>query len=55
MGEETKDLRQKIAQSQRLLHQMTDPVTVEGLKTHLEDLERKLLLELSARLPERSP
>jgi hypothetical protein len=31
----------------RLLHQTTDPSTAESLKSYIEELERRLLIEMS--------
>jgi hypothetical protein len=38
--------REKIAQARRLLHQTTDPSTAESLTTYIEELERRLLVEM---------
>lgn len=40
-------IREKMAQSCRLLQQTTDPSTIESLSTYIEELERRLLLEMS--------
>jgi hypothetical protein len=40
-------IREKVAQSRRLLQQTTDPSTVASLRTYIEELERRLLLEMS--------
>jgi hypothetical protein len=46
MSVETKEtIRDKVAQSRRLLQQTTDHSTVESLRTYIEELERRLLLE----------
>ena len=47
MGVETREtIREKVAQSRRLLQQTTDYPTVESLRTYIEELERRLLLEM---------
>jgi hypothetical protein len=38
--------REKIAQTRRLLNQTTDPSTAESLRTYIEELERRLLIEM---------
>jgi hypothetical protein len=40
-------IREKVAQSRRLLQQSTDPSIVESLRIYIEELERRLLLEMS--------
>lgn len=48
MSVEAKEtIREKVVQSRRLLQQSTDPSTVESLRTYIEELERRLLLEMS--------
>jgi hypothetical protein len=48
MRVETKEtIREKVAQSRRLLQQTTDPSTVESLRIYIEELERRLLFEMS--------
>jgi hypothetical protein len=48
MSAETKaTIRDKVAQSRRLLQQTTDPSTIESLRSYIEELERRLLLEMS--------
>jgi hypothetical protein len=37
---------EKIAQTRRLLHQTTDRSTAESLRTYIEELERRLLIEM---------
>jgi hypothetical protein len=44
--ETRKSLREKIAQSRRLLQQSFDPKTVENPKAFIEDLEGRLLIEM---------
>jgi hypothetical protein len=52
MSVDTKEtIREKVAQSRRLLQQSTDPSTVESLRTYIEELERRLLLEMSEGSP----
>jgi hypothetical protein len=47
MSVETKEaIREKIAQTRRLLHQTTDRSTAESLRTYIEELERRLLIEM---------
>jgi hypothetical protein len=41
-------IREKLAQSRRLLQQSTDSATVERLRTYIDELERQLLLEMAA-------
>jgi hypothetical protein len=49
MSVEAKEtIREKLAQSRRLLQQSTDSATVERLRTYTEELERQLLLEMAA-------
>jgi hypothetical protein len=40
-------IRGKLAQSRRLLQQTTDSSTMESLRIYIEELERRLLLEMS--------
>jgi hypothetical protein len=48
MSAEAKEtIRAKVAQSRRLLHQTTDPSTIESLRLYIEELERRLRLEMS--------
>ena len=48
MSIETKEtIREKVAQSRRLLQQTTDSPPAESLKRYIEELERRLLLEMS--------
>jgi hypothetical protein len=51
-GTARETIREKIAQARRLQVQVSDPLTTEKLKTHLEDLEAQLLVEMSAGPPE---
>ncbi len=47
MSVEAKEaIREKIAQARRLLHQTTDPSTTESLRTYIEELEHRLLIEM---------
>jgi hypothetical protein len=49
MSVEAKEtIREKLAQSRRLLQQSTDYATVERLRTYIDELERQLLLEMAA-------
>lgn len=49
MSIETKEtIRVKIAQSRRLLQQTTDSSTMESLRSYVEELERRLLLEMGS-------
>ena len=41
-------LREKIAQSRRLQEQTTDRTAAESLKTYVEELEARLLVEMGA-------
>jgi hypothetical protein len=42
MSAEAKEtIRAKVAQSRRLLHQTTDPSTIESLRLYIEELERR--------------
>lgn len=44
MSVETKEtIREKVAQSRRLLQQTTDSPTAESLRIYIEELERRLL------------
>jgi hypothetical protein len=53
MSVEAKEtIRDKVAQSRRLLQQTTDPSTAESLRAYIEELERRLLLEMGAGPPE---
>ena len=45
--ETTETIREKLAQSRRLLQQTTDSSTMETLKIYIEELEGRLLLEMS--------
>ncbi len=45
--ETTERIREKVAQSRRLLKQTTDFPTVEKLRTHIDELERRLLIEMA--------
>jgi hypothetical protein len=48
MNVKTKEMiREKVAQSRRLLQQTTDSSTAESLRGYIEELERRLLLEMS--------
>jgi hypothetical protein len=48
MSVETNEtIRGKLAQSRRLLQQTTDPSTMDSLRTYIEELEGRLLLEMS--------
>jgi hypothetical protein len=48
MSVETKEtIRDKVAQTRRLLQQTTDPSTIESLRIYIEELEGRLLLEMS--------
>ena len=48
MSVETNEtIREKLAQSRRLLQQTTDPSTMDRLRIYIEELERRLLLEMS--------
>ena len=48
MSIETKEtIREKVARSRRLLQQTTDAPTAESLRVYIEELERRLLLEMS--------
>jgi hypothetical protein len=40
-------IREKLAQSRRLLPQVTDTSTTESLRAYIEELEGKLLLTMS--------
>jgi hypothetical protein len=40
-------IRDKVAQSRRLLQQTTDPATIESLRSYIEELEGRLVLEMS--------
>jgi hypothetical protein len=40
-------IREMVAQSRRLLQQTTDPSTADSLRVYIEELERRLLLEMS--------
>jgi len=52
MGVETKDdIQSKLAQARRLLQQGPDAVTAEGLKTYIEELERRLVEMMGAAPP----
>ena len=47
MSVEAKEaIREKIAQSRQLLQQTTDPSTAESLRTYIEELELRLLIEM---------
>ena len=53
MSVETNEtIREKLAQTRRLLQQTTDPSTMESLRIYIEELERRLLLEMGSRSPE---
>jgi hypothetical protein len=45
--ETTEAIREKLAQSRRLLPQVTDTSTTESLRAYIEELEGKLLLTMS--------
>ena len=48
MSVETNEtIRDKLAQSRRLLQQTTDPSTMDSLRSYIEELEGRLLLEMS--------
>jgi hypothetical protein len=48
MSVETNEtIREKLAQSRRLLQQTTDPSTMDSLRIYIEELEGRLLLEMS--------
>jgi hypothetical protein len=40
-------IRDKLAQSRRLLQQTTDPSTTDSLRIYIEELEGRLMLEMS--------
>jgi hypothetical protein len=40
-------IRNKLAQSRRLLQQTTDPSTMDSLRIYIEELEGRLMLEMS--------
>jgi hypothetical protein len=47
MRVETKEtIREKVAQSRRLLQQTTDISTIERFRSYIEELERRLLLDM---------
>ena len=53
MSVETNEtIREKLAQTRRLLQQTTDPSTMESLRIYIEELERRLLLEMGSGPPE---
>jgi ethanolamine ammonia-lyase small subunit len=54
-GTARETIREKIAQARRLQLQVSDPLTTEKLKMHLEDLEAQLLVEMSAGPTETGP
>jgi hypothetical protein len=45
--ETNQTIREKLAQSRRLLQQTTDPSTMDSLRNYIEELEGRLLLEMS--------
>jgi hypothetical protein len=48
MSVETKEtIREKLAQSRRLLQQTTDPSIIDRLRIYIDELEGQLLLEMS--------
>lgn len=48
MSVETREtIRDKVAQSRRLLQQTTDASTIESLRNYIEELEGRLLREMS--------
>ena len=44
--EATRQLRARIAQARRLLLAATDPLTIDGIKDHIAQLEHQLLREM---------
>ena len=55
MSVETNEtIREKLAQSRRLLQQTTDPSTMDSLRLYIEELERRLLLEMSEGPPDQA-
>jgi hypothetical protein len=55
MSVDTKEMiREKVAQSRRLLQQTTDPSTIGSIRTYIEELERRLLLEMSEGPPDQA-
>jgi hypothetical protein len=49
--ETSETIREKLAQTRRLLQQTTDPSTMESLRIFVEDLERRLLLKMGSGSP----
>lgn len=48
MSVEAKEtIREKVAQSRRLLQRTTDSPTIDSLRIYIEELEGRLLLEMS--------
>jgi hypothetical protein len=46
-AETSQTIREKLAQSRRLLQQTTDSSTTDSLRIYIEELEGRLLLEMS--------
>jgi hypothetical protein len=40
-------IREKVAHARRLLQQSTDPATADSLRVRIEELEGRILLEMS--------
>jgi hypothetical protein len=52
--ETTETIREKLAQSRRLLQQTTDPSTMDNLRIYIVELEGRLLLEMSEGPPDQA-
>jgi hypothetical protein len=52
-NDRTDDIRKKLAQSRRILQQVTDPDSVESVRKYIEGLEGQMLRVMSEGLPKR--
>jgi hypothetical protein len=46
-NEMKQNIREKLAQSRRILQQVTDPDSAESLRKYIEELERRMLHAMS--------
>jgi hypothetical protein len=54
MPVETYEAIRKLVQSRRLLQQATDPSTVDRIRNAIDELERRLLMELRKAPPDQA-